>query len=749
MKAYGSVSLDESSLLVTATIQRVVDPSEYELSPSSSTVVYDASESAYTPSSVQFTFKENNAITGIASKNAYWRIVDGKGTSRGTGSNVSSYTITSTTLNNVRNADAFPITVSVYGTSSDSTPMAKSEVNSVSKSYSASLIFNPAELLYDADNAGLATATTDNIIDFDMYVGGDKVTPSSADDVTIEWAGGTTTGAAILPGTTTAHVKIRVSSGKSPVCQAKVTATATYGGEEYTAVGYLSIRPLREGPQGGTVGSLGKMYYYAGEYDSTKRYYLQETQAPYVSKLVNDNEVFYMLDNAANDGATGSWMGVDPETYHSSNPWTVMTSENKYYIAEAMFSNFAKLGAAIFNQDFMLSQHGTLKGYGDMAYAVNGSTWYRYADASNMQGEFTSWKVTPDTAAHTVDNSAYQNTSSYRKSLGYLSYGKLYLIRLNTTVIDKSITVEVASNLSSAPLVTATINSSSTKDYYIPVACNTAGSYYLYWKNSGTGSTNPTINNIYVSEAVFVPNAYVDWLKGFIYGQRGIFKDVTVEGKINNLITVIDWKNNIGRDKIIEAYYNTNGEFVGYTQGTSGVNLRYYIDALNCGDYVWIKSLPSTGTASPYTYYRLPFFGVHRVAGLEDRGHTRDMDGNPHQMTAEEMYKLVGRRITIRTSTQTYYNCITGLLSLDPVQSTDTINVANGRHYYYYQSGNAQSYQKSIHLIPQVVHIECQAAVWSTLPNEVNYWGYGYVWVGCDGIGTNTSHEDEIAQYWT
>jgi hypothetical protein len=45
----------------------------------------------------------------------------------------------------------------------------------------------------------------------------------------------------------------------------------------------------------------------------------------------------------------------------TSDNWKEMTY-NKFVVSEAMFANYAKLGAAIFNRDWMISQYGSIGG---------------------------------------------------------------------------------------------------------------------------------------------------------------------------------------------------------------------------------------------------------------------------------------------------------------------------------------------------------------------------------------------------
>lgn len=125
----------------------------------------------------------------------------------------------------------------------------------------------------------------------------------------------------------------------------------------------------------GPKGDIGRAYYYDGEYDNSKGYELTETQAPFVS---------YNGKYWVRYGANGSTTTDTPSS--SSNDWREMVSDFKYLISEAMFTNFAKLGSAVFNRDWMYSQYSNA-----VNVLFNGSqqcttqTWTQVGNAFNVR----------------------------------------------------------------------------------------------------------------------------------------------------------------------------------------------------------------------------------------------------------------------------------------------------------------------------------------------------------------------------
>ena len=116
-------------------------------------------------------------------------------------------------------------------------------------------------------------------------------------------------------------------------------------------------------------GDMGRNLYYAGDWDVIKGTWFEATdyQAPYVrTKSENGTQTCYVFV-----GSNGTYQypsNVEGYTGSSVVDWAVMTSDFKYLITQAVFAAFAHLGSAIFNGDFMFSQHGTKNGSSSTSY---------------------------------------------------------------------------------------------------------------------------------------------------------------------------------------------------------------------------------------------------------------------------------------------------------------------------------------------------------------------------------------------
>jgi len=128
----------------------------------------------------------------------------------------------------------------------------------------------------------------------------------------------------------------------------------------YIADGMFTTARTGDDGQKGDTGKTGRFFYYAQEWanSSTVSYLVSDAQAPYFGYTNSQTNAHnYWVFNPENNGTyTMAQMGAPS----SSNPnWQIMTSDFKYLITQAMFTNFAKLGSAVFSGDWMISQYGT------------------------------------------------------------------------------------------------------------------------------------------------------------------------------------------------------------------------------------------------------------------------------------------------------------------------------------------------------------------------------------------------------
>lgn len=119
--------------------------------------------------------------------------------------------------------------------------------------------------------------------------------------------------------------------------------------------------------------SSGRFFYYGGTWTgSGEEYVVSDTQAPYFDYVetihTDDGDIqrrgYWLFNPSANNVYTQLDMG----TPHQGDGWEMMTSEFKYIITQAVFSDFAKLGSFIIKGNWMISQSGTVNGVVSTAY---------------------------------------------------------------------------------------------------------------------------------------------------------------------------------------------------------------------------------------------------------------------------------------------------------------------------------------------------------------------------------------------
>lgn len=505
-------------------------------------------------------------------------------------------------------------------------------------------------------------------------------------------------------------------------------------------------------------GQMSRNLYYAGSFDDVKntQFIATDYSAPYVSDVPDGSSVNVDYGIYAYIGENDTV--TFPSTYsgyQNQSQWYKMETNMKYLISEAIFSNFAKLGSAIFNLDFMFSQHGVLR---DATNETEDSDDYRYIDPEDMMARnLTKYIDTGGTI--TVMNQSYDDNCKI--SLGTLEIGLSYKINVTVTATT-TLNLKVATAVNTQKAAIQVTPPATNRTVTLTVE-GTGDPYYLFYYKGSNGDAS--IKTVSVFRRKFRPNVYVDWLKGFLYAQRGYFQQVTVEGMVNNLITVIDWANNINRDKIILAKYDS-GNFVGYYQSgddLSTTTLRCYIDVLRCGDFIHIKSLPDEVRGEHCDgFVRLPYF-ITNKSDLQDRGHTRyglEDNDTPHLMMPDELRRLVGRKFTFRISdmdTNWFRVQLLGGFHFSVYDSGNIAlqNVGNGQNMYLLPQKSQGVYPEETSFrmsIPSTLHFEFrQCEFWHLDTTQNAYIGgdYGYAWTCSMNLPQSFSGNEYIDEEWT
>ena len=191
----------------------------------------------------------------------------------------------------------------------------------------------------------------------------------------------------------------------------------------YSVVHQIAPLQVVKNGQTGQRGKTGRYYYYDGYFDSTKEYTATDNQAPYVAFDWEDTVTvdgvdtqvtktsYYMLIAETNK-PSGTY--IAPRSVEATGVWELMETSFKWLIAEAIFINFAKLGAAIFSGDWMISQHGTINGVA--------STDYTKFNADDPEGN-NAGNFRPNYAVDLLTGEAWLN-SAHIRGVVYATSGK-------------------------------------------------------------------------------------------------------------------------------------------------------------------------------------------------------------------------------------------------------------------------------------------------------------------------------------
>ena len=115
---------------------------------------------------------------------------------------------------------------------------------------------------------------------------------------------------------------------------------------------------------------MGKNYYYGGVFDTSRpdTFTANDQETPYF--VYGNNKWVYIGENFA--GYNLRRIQEEKGYPQDNGNWQIMVTDFKYLISEAVFSNFARLGSWIFNQDYQFSNQGS----GDYASFDAGGRYY-------------------------------------------------------------------------------------------------------------------------------------------------------------------------------------------------------------------------------------------------------------------------------------------------------------------------------------------------------------------------------------
>lgn len=436
----------------------------------------------------------------------------------------------------------------------------------------------------------------------------------------------------------------------------------------------------------GEPGRMGRNIYYAGTMQELNgaEFYVDDYQAPYVKTGVdsNGNPMCYVFVGE-NSGTQAYHYPTTLSGYIGSSDWEQMTSDYKYLITNAVFSDFAKLGSGVFNRDYAFSQYGTRNGSFSEDYE------YFIPTGSRMSGY-----VMGSSPSSPIVLGSFTAESS-----------KSYYLSFETDVANNAIMFGLATtpDASQSNWLFTWDRASTAYSVSTPTSLTDGQKYYiLACKANGNGNeVAVTIDN----SSTFKPNFYINWLTGHMYSKsgtfvdidvnKGKFVDVTVEGVINNLYINID-----------ETNYSDYGS-------RSGSGQTFWLDPTKVGNLVRYNCNSPLGLPSAW------YVGAPDAYTISSGGVS---------ITLDELRQCIGKKIYLYTADnnglQSFYcgeqgNGMfvyeTGHPTIEDILATGESMTSDVEYVRKYQYVSPQSMQNSFFIL------ECKLGEYDN--HECIYWG--------------------------
>lgn len=183
----------------------------------------------------------------------------------------------------------------------------------------------------------------------------------------------------------------------------------------------------------GERGKVGRFFYFGGTFDadnSDNNFVVNDAQVPYFEHLVEGQKQYHVFNYDINGSYSMQQMWAISNQSFENAPWEEMTSDFKYIITEAIFSDFAKFGSAIISGDWMISQNGTIDG----EISTNYTAFDPEHPNDNVGTNFI-----PNYAVDLLTGASYQNNAVIRGTV-YATDGEFNGSIKNGAYVEDSVT---------------------------------------------------------------------------------------------------------------------------------------------------------------------------------------------------------------------------------------------------------------------------------------------------------------------
>lgn len=391
----------------------------------------------------------------------------------------------------------------------------------------------------------------------------------------------------------------------------------------------VSVPADRDGLKGqdgsSSTGGVGKFYYFGGDFDFNPTLTVDDYQAPYVQY----GGKYYMY---VGEGPVSTSVVPTADTTN----WKEIKYE-QYFMSDAMFANYAHMGAAIFNRDWMISQYGSINGA-----SANPSRAYTSFDPL----AFMTWLKPNEGASIGVITRSSGTNSQIFVAKGTVTAkvkgsGTTQLAKFNNSDFYRfdnsgSLSSSLYTIYSYGGTSSWTVNNTSYTTITI-----TAGTYCFL------GGNISDIKIVYSSSSVFVPNYALDLRSGFVYqnnayvsgtinATNGVFK-----GNLYTPALVITSSNFSTYHTSVSPVYNVSTYQLNIT--SAGLSILYQY---NEGQVVSLPSLDSSYEGAELRIVNASIYSF-RVFGVAARSQ-KQASGSFITWTTVAPYLYAGDVLVVR-----------------------------------------------------------------------------------------------------
>ena len=325
----------------------------------------------------------------------------------------------------------------------------------------------------------------------------------------------------------------------------------------------------------GSVGRMGRFPYFAAIWnnqDSTQLFTADDTKAPFFAVLENGQYHYYVYKGETNfSDKSMNWLYSnlqgDPS---SSNPYyEIMYDDFSYIITRCIFGDYAHFGASIINGDFLISQYGYMRGFGEEHVSITDGSQYMNMEANDPYGEGDLFNDQTKFLCNKGGLQTSINDSSWISIITIeditLSASKYYTLQCDavpTAANGDTISVKIVSGSTDIAQAQAICYYPSGGECYILFKPTTTVSSFTVKAKSS--SNYMTVKGLYIREAQFVPNVCIDMLRGKLAAN-----DIIARGKLcmdsayyeNNIMLYNDRRITVKNESMIclsDQAYNTD-----------------------------------------------------------------------------------------------------------------------------------------------------------------------------------------------